>query len=338
MIPMSPRRLATVCCITAHCFIVTSGARGDDRSDIGRLVTSYRSAVSARTNPYASLRAEGQLRETFVRPGTRGIMRTHQMRYERDGRRRLMRRRSVDAKGELNGFGEEVFCIGEQCFHLQKPPKASGFLLRYFGSNPNGFSHITDEYDNKLIDFPYVLFLTPIGDLLASKSLRVIKAEHEVGKGEAVRFSFEYRPSARRNEFWSGWWCAEPSNDWAINQFEYRGSGKRESGEAIKLIVRGSAEYGASSQGMPILKSVHLAEVDTSEGIELKHDVEIDCERFELTAAPSSEFRLSTYGLASLEQSLGSGFRWSWLIFLGIASIAFAISLRLRLAARRVPA
>ena len=249
-----------------------------------------------------------------------------------------MRRRSVDAKGELNGFGEEVFCIGEQCFHLQKPPKASGFLVRYFGSNPNGFSHITDEYNNKLIDFPYDLFLTPIGDLLASKSLRVIKAEHEVGKGEAVRFSFEYRPSARRNEFWSGWWYAEPSNDWAINQFEYRGSGKRESGEAIKLIVRGSAEYGASSQGMPILKSVHPSEVDTSEGIELKHDVEIDFERFELTAAPSSEFRLSTYGLASLEQSLGSGFRWSWLIFLGIASIAFAISLRLRLAARRVPA
>lgn len=296
----------------------------------GEIMARYKAILDKSAVYYGRVRASGvQLEDVRAGEGHPFIER-RSVYYSRDGHSILIRMRKAESQGAVSEAGETIIAQNKrECFKLSRKTEESPYIVQYFGKDRRPIEHDLQRFAMSFAEAPYTLHTLSIREMLSSPDFTLKDVIPGASDREPVRIVFRYDPTdpERRQNRFSGWWSAAPRDGWRLTEFDIDVWSGRQKGK-----MRGSVRYGEPSGDIPIPQHV---EVTYTFGDYVQKHV-FDFDHFALDADPESSFTLAAFGLGSLEgPSHGSdGNKVAYACF-GLAALALAASVALRIAARR---
>jgi len=291
-----------------------------------RVRSEYPPAVKRLEVVYGRVRGSGNSKVTIPLPpaSERTIVADFSFAFDGDSRRFV--RHFTDTSPARTGSRDDVYCINKKySFSLSRDESDKPYLLT--GFEKEGQTSVIETImtlSGNYIDAPFMLDDMPISRLMASPGFQFSKATGlSEGGRDLVKIEFDC-PNPDRSPkpkpwVYAGSMIVTPSESWCLQRAEYFYH------PSLKRAFKTTIEYGTPIGGIPVPKSVTVAQPD-----KLTRAWVFDQVSFAATS--ESEFALTAFGLPDILSRPGSdqstSHMGSWLVGLAILGMLAAVAMR----------
>ena len=297
---------------------VSMGGEPDQK---GTVLVKYREAMSSLQRSLSRVQATGVLTETYIE-NTHQHTVTYALAYAVNGTSKRIRVRRIE--NHIESPGELIYLTTALAnYVISCKSSTDSYALKYKGTDFARLQPAFRKYLDGYLDSVVAAHKQPLELLLTSPDCEIRKCELLGQNGVKIaKFYFDYH-LRELDQHLVGWWSVRPDDAWVLHEYEmHRGSST----------IRGAIQYGEKVDSIPIPERISAYYEDTDG----RREYSLTFDRWVFSAAPVSDFQLSTFGLQTTVKQAGSRLRPSIsALYFGSALLALVIAVMLwRLSSR----